>query len=664
MPTYRPSARVRLAIRLDEGADTAALDGRLDQGSTAPAGQTESLQGRQPAGASSREDIEGQLELVQGRRTFLIENRDTFDPQTTDFFLSDLDRERDSLQEQLTTTATGNAPDATAGAPPDDRIVLGTILPQNCTIERNGIRTADTASVTIDYRDAPFDPRLIRSVAIEVIIGLVDATSYEAGVGGQTREDGTLLSLVPRGLAGAAGSPEGTTRFIGLVDEWTVSLDGQEGDTIDLACRDLTAILIDTPLPAGDGIEMDLPIDRGVRELLGRQASTRGTSVRFGIAGEESDAPTLGSAVPRSRRARRGRGSRRGRQGGQQLSLWDHITETTTQVGLVPVFEDNELRLIRPRTFYANRDIARRMVYGRNLESLGFSRKLGGTKVPTIEMRAYDPALGRVRWARYPVPGTAPRSGVFGQTDPPRVARANEVPPSGQNPDDRILTFTLDGITDPATLADAAESIWHQVGRQEIEGKLKTTDAWSWEEPINGVDLLRLRPGDAIELLVASPETEELSRGTTLTSASELRGLQREARANYLEGIGWSRQVAERFARLQDATAFQTIFRAQNLRIVWNVDDGLSVELDFVNFLEIRELGQESPRGESPSPEVSDLTEGRSDEAAEELRRISANRTLATQMREGGSLTEEQYFRRMDELTMLERQRVGDVQAG
>ncbi len=664
MPTYRPSSRVRLAIRLDEGADTGALDGRLDQGSTAPAGEIQSLQGQQAQGVSSMEDIERELANVQASREFIVANRDDFSPQALDYFTSDLDRQRDELQERLTSTATDNPPDATAGAGPDDRVVLGTILPKSVTIERNGIRTADTATVTFDYRDAPFDPRLIRSVAIECVIGLVDAESFERGIDGQMREDGTLLSLVPRGMAAAADPPPGTTRFVGLVDEWAVNLDGMEGDSIDLDCRDLTAILLDTPLPAGDGIDMELPFDRGVRELLNRQASTRGTSVRFGIAGEEGDAPIPGTSVPRSRRPRRGGGARRGRQGGQQLSLWDHITETATQVGLVPVFEDNELRLIRPRTFYENRDIARRMVYGRNLESLGFARKLGGTKVPTIEVRVYDPALGRTRWARYPVPGTAPRTGVFGTTDPPRVARANEVPPSGQNPDDRILTFTLSGITDPETLAAAAESIWHQVGRQEIEGKIKTSDAWSWERPIEGVDLLRLRPGDAIEILVASPETAELSRGTTLTSATEIRGLQREARAQYLETIGWSRQVAERFAALQDATAFQTIFRVQNVRIVWDVDSGLTIECDFQNFLEIRELGQEAPREGSPSPEVAELTDGRSDDAAQALRAISATRALVTTLREGGLLTEEQYDRRMDELTMLEQQRVGDVQAG
>lgn len=346
------------------------------------------------------------------------------------------------------------------------------------------------------------------------------------------------------------------------------------------------------------------------------------------------------------------------------MNVWDHITEVCVPLGFVPLFEDAELRILDPRTFFLGRDEARRMVFGRNLKSLSFTRKLGGTKVPTIEVRCYDPAIGRTRWARYPVPGNAPRSGVFGTTDPPRPARANEVPPSGSNPDDRIMTQVVQGITDPATLARAAESIWHQVGRQEIEGNFSTDEVASFEMPVEEVDLLRLRSGDPIELLVASAETRQLARGTTLASATEIRGLQRAARSQYLQNVGWSQEVADRFSALQDATSFQTIFRTQDVRLTWSQDSGLEVAVDFINFLEVRELEQERPQEGGPSPEVAELTDGQTTDAAEELQRISGTRRLITTFRENGLITEEQYERQMGELTALERQRVGDVQEG
>lgn len=662
MSVFYPSARVKLAIRVDEGAATGDLRARLNPGDAPPAGTT-SLPARNAQGQTSAEETEAQLADVQATIDGLIGQRDDFPPDQYDFFLGDLRRRRDELQGQLAQTNDDDRPEALAGAPPDDLIALGTILPQDCSIDRNGIRTADTARVKLDYRDAPFDPRLIRSCGIEIILGVVPAGGLEQGVAGLTRDDGTSLALVPRGQAGAP-APVGTTRFLGFVDDWTINLDGGDGDSITLNCRDLTAVLIDTPLPSGVSIDLSLPIDEGIRTLLNQLPATRGTSVRFGIAGEESSAPTPGTAIPRARRGRRGGRTTRGRAGGQQMNVWDHITEVCVPIGLVPLFEDSTLRVLNPRTFYEGRSAARRMVYGRNLKTLSFTRKLGGTKVPTIEVRCYDPAIGRTRWARYPVPGSAPTSGIFGQTDPPRPARANEVPPSGSNPDDRVMTQIVQGITDPAVLATAAESIWHQVGRQELEGNFDTDEVASWEEPQQGVDLLRLRSGDPVELLVASSETSQLRHGETLASATEIRGLQREARAAYLENIGWSSEVAERFSSLQDAVSFQTIFRTQDVRLTWSQDSGLEVAVDFINFLEIRELGEQAPSSAGPSEEVADLTAGQTADVAAQLRRISGTRRLLTTFREIGLTTEEDYQRQMEELSASERRLVGDVQTG
>lgn len=664
MPTFRPSARVRLALRLEEGAVQAALRSRLDRGDEPETPETITLAPIIIGGsARARAEIEQQLEANQRAREAIAQARDELNRDLQDFLFSDLDRTRDRLQSQLAAPTLDAPPDAIGGAGPDDEQVLGSILPISFTIERNGIRTADTAQVVLDYRDAPFDPRLIRAASIQCVLGVVDAESYEAGVAGAVRDDGTTLSTVPRGTSAQGQSPPGTTRFLGLIDEWGVTLDSMDGDKIELECRDLTAILADTQLPPGAGINLDVPIDRGVRELLDSIAATRGTTVVFGVAGEESDAPIPGDAVARARRSRRGGTARRLRQGGRNLSLWDHITEICVQVGLVPVFEDTRLRILRPRTFYEGRDTPRRMILGRNLSSLSFSRKLGGALVPTIEVRSYDSAIGRTRWARYPVRSRGRASGVFGVTNPPRPTRASRTGPSGQNPSDEIRTFTLAGIVDPATLERSAEAIWHQIGRQNIEGKIKTSDAWSWERPIEQADLIQMRPGDALELLVASPETEEISRGTTLTSASQLRALQRDARAAYLESLGWSPDVAQRFAALQDATAFQTVFRVQNVRLVWDQGEGLTVECDFTNFLEVRELGDEPALTATPSPQIAQLTEGRNDTTSTDLRNTSAERNNLLSSRERGLVTDDQFSQQVTDLLRRERQLRRDTES-
>lgn len=640
MTTFRPSARVTLTIRLDEGTDTRDLEARLqDPGETSRASTP-----RQADPAEEIEDVNAALEDVIARRA-------TIPASELDVLVADLRARREELQRELV-AGPGDPPEAIDGAPPDDRVVIGTILPKDLELERNGLQVADTATVTIDYADAPFDPRLIRAVGIEILVGVSDPSDFEAGIRGATRSDGSPTSLVERRTDG--GVVGGATRFVGVVDVWSIDLNGEDGDLVKLDCRDMTALFLDQPLPTGFGIDLSEAIDDGVRGLLEQFPSLRGTTVEYGVEGEEGNAPIPAEAIPRTRRGRGGR-ARRARRGGSRFSVWDHISETCLQVGLVPIVEDYTVRIIRPRTFYPARSRARRMVYGRNLERLGFSRKLAGIKVPTIEVRVYDPEVGRTRWARYPGPPGA-RAGVFGtDTPPPRAARANEIPPSGSVPEDKVLTFTLQGITDPATLEEAARSIYEQIGRQEIEGQFSTRDSSSYDVDALDADLLSMRSGDAIEILVVAADPQNLRE--SLATATVIENLSVTARARYLESLGWSSSVAQRFAELQEAAGLQTIFRAQDIRISFDQDDGLRVQADFINFLEVRELAQGATEGQAdaPSPEIAEATEGRQDVDSREARRISGLRRQLARQRDLGQITEEDYQSRTEEL--LERER-------
>lgn len=247
-----------------------------------------------------------------------------------------------------------------------------------------------------------------------------------------------------------------------------------------------------------------------------------------------------------------------------------------------------DVALIRPRTHFAGTE-TKRMVYGRNLEHLAFSRKLMGVKVPTIEVRCYDSEICRTRWARWPVRSGERRSGVMGRDNPPRPLRANEVPPSGSNPDESIKTFTVSGITDPSFLEQIAESVFEQLGRQEIEGNFVTADAWSYESEPDDGDLLGLRSGDAVELLLAradSQEDEDVGSNATL---NRIQAMDRARRRDYMVALGWDRTVADRFAALQDATGFQTTFRVSDVRFNWDQESGLKTTVDFINFITVRE---------------------------------------------------------------------------
>ena len=588
MPIYRPSARVTLQLRIDEFE---AYPFQLEQDAPAAAAQASGT----AAGASG---TEAELERVQADLRTLRSRRLVLPPAEYEAEVSRLEAKRRVLQHRKASSPTSRPDALSAGAPDAGRVVIGSIIPRSVELERRGINSADKCKVTLDYADAPIDPRVLRSAGIDVVIGTVSPTDYEAGMRGETRADGSLLSLVPAAEPGQALAS--ATRFVGWVDDWNLDLDGEDGDSLVLHCRDMTAIVIDLPLPPDEGVDLTLPLDQGIRELLDRSPTTRGIRVLMGKPGEENppEAPTPSAAAPTTQKARRGARSKRKRGGDSKMSAWDHIQDVCGSVGFVPTFFGFDLHIIEPRTFFTTGGSAKRMIYGRNLESLHFAKKLGGVKVPTVEVRAYDPDIGRALWARYPVKAGTPASGVFGQTDPPRATRAAEVTPSGVA-DDRLYNISVRGITDLQTLERVARSTFEQLARQEIEGSFVTYDLESFDatEP---ADLLQLKAGDPVELLTEGPPVEP---PVTVTSAQTIAALGQSQRQANLEALGWRSDLAAAIARATERLGDLALFRVAGVNLDWGQDDGLTLEVTFINFIVVR-LGEDAgasltPRGDA-----------------------------------------------------------------
>jgi len=645
---YRVSAQVALWIRVDELSDTHPLEQRLGGADIARVAEGPASQPPSDPAATARELTTQIARLNTQIRTALRQASEERDSETTGAegasdegqggtTVRRLRAQRNRLVARLSGLGSpGSRVEAMSGASPDDRFVRGGIIPASVEIERNGFREADTARVDIAWADVPFDPRLVRACGIEVILGAVSADDFQAGVRGERRASGGLRSIVEQIPAGPVSQT--ATRFVGWVDDWTVSYDPDDGEIVTMEARDMTALLIDTPL-GNNRIDLLVPVDVGVTRLLEQYPTAAGLRVVWGDVSDPTpgQAPTPGDAVPAVSRARRGRVARQPRSGDQRMTVWDHITDVCVQCGVVPLVRDYELRLINPRTLFTGRGPTgasqpRRMIYGRNLTSLQFTRKLGGVKVPTIEVRAYDPTIGRTRWARWPVREGERREGVLGQDNPPAALRANEVGPTGANPDERVQTFTVRYGGSPGALASIARSLYEQIGRQEIEGNFKTSDLRSFGSEEDASDLLSLLSGDPVEILVAAADRSDPTSAPS--TATTIQAQTREARARYLQSLGWSADVAERFAELQDASGFQTVFRVQNARISFDAEEGISIVVDFVNFIVVREdeaAPQETAtRRRVPSRAVDQATAGRTDTAAQDARRASADRRART----------------------------------
>ena len=583
MTTFRPNAAVKLIMRTEEFEDTTTLVARLP--SPFVPDSTLVVLPAPPASLPTDDSAATRLALNQTRQQELEARRTSIPSEQYELERLSIIYERQSiLESQTATEAASTPPESVSGAAIDDLTVLGQISPKSVQIQRNPPSTADTCTIVLSFVNAPIDPRILRSAAVEAIVGVVTPEDFEAGMErGETRSDGSLMSLIS---APDSGPVPGATKFAGFVDTWSIDYDGASGDTITLECRDASAPLRDIALPTGASIDLSAPIDQGITAFLEAvSATTRGANV---VWEAEGTPPIPGASGPQRRRPRRGQVQRRARRGNERMTLWDHITDVVRSLGIIPIVRDWDIVLIDPRTLYSSEGAAT-MVYGRNLDKLNFTRKIAGEKVPTVEVRCYDSERGRTLWARHPVATGQPASGVVGIDLPPMPSRANNVPPSGANPDEGIRVMSVSGITDTAALERIAQGIFEETGRQEIEGHFETHDAWSYYGNAENADLLDLRAGDPVELLIARGGSIEDEAVGSSTSLAALQAMDRASRSEYMIAIGWDPIVAARFAALQDATGFQTVFRTNESTVSFDSENGLKISNSFINYITVRE---------------------------------------------------------------------------
>jgi len=622
MAIFRPTARVRIQLRLDELTETDAILRTLER--DAPVGATQAVS------AISATAARAALEANLQKRTQLESIRAAVPKPQLNRERSQLDQERQTLQ-RGPATEQQERPQGLVEQPNDERNVLFDMLPEEATVSRNGLQDSDTAEVTLSYQDLPIDPRVIRSALISIAIGTVSADDYEAGVTKlRVREtDGSLASMVER-VPGEELQFNSASTFVGYVDEWMVEFT-EEGDTVKLQCRDISALLRDQRLPEGWGLDMRVPIDMGIQELVNRFPSSRGLKVRYGTPRDPNDPlsdlvstmdpPFPEDSIPEILKPQSKRGGQKKRTSTDE-SVWDHIMKTTQQLGLIPVFRGFTLFIMEPRVVFGDfLKGTRRMVWGRNLSKLAFARKLGGRKNDTIEVRCPDPSIGRTRWARYPVVGNEPRSGVLGLfgSPQPTTTRANNVSPNGMG-SETVQVMTVAGVTDSAILERIAEASFEQMARQEIEGYFETEEIESFDSKHEG-DLLTLQPGNPITVQIAPPidlapvESAAVSgqrslglqtgteRAASATSLQRLQAQSAARRQRYLEDLGMSPATARRLAAAQEQAALIETFRAGHVNISWSADDGVTIDCDFHNFVVVRD-GAPNARGEALGAEL------------------------------------------------------------
>ena len=471
---------------------------------------------------------------------------------------------------------------------------LAGIIPKRMTWNQNGIRAADTLSATIKFIDCPVDPRTIRSVAIEAFLGTVTGDEHARGVGGATRSGNVgatnfaePLNVVPDRYQDAAGQSRTNLRFQGWVDKWTVDWDDEEEPVIALECRDNTQLLIDVEVPPALVISATKPLDRAIADYLSNFPGFSGLDVEYRPHGVAP--PVLGQALAGTAfQPKLGPPPARGGGAVSKLSVWDYLTDVCGAVGHNIRVEGTVIVIEQVQTLLSNKTSRRaddpftgrsvdgvpfqyrRFVLGRNLQKLQVARAYSKHAPTNVECRCFSARRKKTLVVRFPDPTS--------QAD---LLQTRSLP-GDFSTDQKWLVWKVRGIEDLGVLKVIAQNVYQQVGRNEFSIDLTTRNIASFGGDNSlDPDVLDMLVGDTFELLVARDddagvvgETEDalLSKGQSM-----------------MEALGFDPGFAAAYARAYVNAGFQTLFRVRQMTTEWDGDEqGVTISIHGSNYVEVR----------------------------------------------------------------------------
>lgn len=565
--SYYPSWKVRLTIRLEEFGQ-GVLKGKV------PATPSKNLKGvkqdRAPLDAVPDPEFPGRF-LLKPRVT-----KATLDDAIKNYVIGD------SSSDRLT------------------QVVAG-IIPKRFDWKQNGFRTADELKLTLRWVDFPIDPRVIRSCAVEFFLGTITPAEFAQGIRGLTRGDvggGAAnahepLNLVPDSYMDSNGVRRSNLRFTGWVNKWKMSWNEDE-PTVELECQDNTVLLLNQLAPAQLVLGMKDPIDLAIATYLSNFPQFAGLTVQY-RGDPNAKVPRLEGALAGTA-FRPQLGPQPGQGSGDDLVVWDYLTDVCGSIGHVIRIEGNDVIVQRPSTLlhgdasprsddsYKGRKLpsgdypSRTFVYGRNVTSFEVSRDLQHGETKNVEVRCYSPRRKQVMVARFPG----------------KDARIPTSTPGDARADNKWTIIRVSGVEDQKVLEQIAEDVFHGRNRNEIEVVVKTSNMASFGGGNEDPDLLDCKPGDAVEILV--------DRANASTTAGAEKNLtSQQLNEEFLRNLGYSKDFAAAYAKAYQDAGFQRLYRVKEMSVTGDTDEGVSFEVRGVNFVQARADKPPAPPQQPPA---------------------------------------------------------------
>lgn len=424
------------------------------------------------------------------------------------------------------------------------------IIAKRVTVHRNDYTTADTFDAEIDYKNFPFDPRCIRACGVSIFIQ--DMKRVYDGDNAATLINPSADNVV----------------FQGFVDEESLEFDDDKR-TVRFEGRDFTSLLIDAKYLENKPIPLTTPLDEILSSLLAQLRATEQIKLdnRTGRT-----LPTLGSFAPDF-------GALGAHKNvGKDDTYWEIIQDLVSRAGLIAFIELDKLVLTTPRVLY-DKSNAKQFVYGHNIKTLKFKRKLGRHKGFNITVRYMDLATKKVLQVKLPEEGTATWSQKTGI--PAKRVQVPVVKPDGtlDTPKDAPFTaFLVANIKDNAQLIEVGEKIFEEMSRQQIEGEFDTHEMDTKDKEKKCFNLTKL--------MVATPIGIEIDAG-------DMKGMTRFTTPQERERFLRSRCYEPNIARAMSKTMgkFTPVFYTKAATFTVDSESGFKMHVEFLNFIDLDNKG-------------------------------------------------------------------------
>jgi hypothetical protein len=436
------------------------------------------------------------------------------------------------------------------------------IIPKKATVDINDYSEADTFELEVDYKALPFDPRCIRAIAVSIHAEDM-YRKYESSNAHQR-----IIPTTDNAI------------FYGFADEDGITFN-ESSRQVRLEGRDNTALFIDQKYPHGT-VTLNQTVDQVIKSILKEQPATKNMILenRAGIL------PILSSFYTDKQEGSGRKNVKR------DQTYWDVIQDIVRQAGLIAYVELDRLVITKPRVLY-NKSQAKTFIYGHNIKSLEFKRKIGRRKSFNVAVRGMN-IEGKnppVFEAKIPLEATDEWSTSLGypraEIKIPEIDSEGKPVPEAETKAAPYLTFLVQNVASKSQLVEIGQQIFEEVGRQEIEGSFSTRDMSVSLRTLgaNGApgggktesfNVLKLRNGSPISIVIDEGDLEGLTNMSTI-----------DERVDYLMRRGWTQKVADVFARTMGK--YSNTFYTKSVRISMDSENGIEFDVNFLNFIEISE---------------------------------------------------------------------------